>query len=214
MDASRAGGNRADSAVEAVQNHPNAAVAPSGPLSLRERVRVRGRRTTISFQLSHHRPLPPGDGSRSDAPAVMSNRSTQNLFRGVSSEAMLRALTELAPALPPFTPTAHYEARRVEWRIDVAASDTVAVVSQPLYSSGVPALLRACAAAFGCPWLVLDLQEGNHWDPRRGDSSREVGRQEPSPGTGGQTFTPRPRAAPRNSMTTSAAGPSGLTQPQ
>jgi hypothetical protein len=94
----------------------------------------------------------------------MSNRGTQTLFRGVSCSAILRALTELAPALPPLEPPAHYESRQVEWRIDVAASDTIAVVSQPLYSSGVPALLELCAAAFGCPRLVLDLREGDHWD--------------------------------------------------
>jgi hypothetical protein len=79
---------------------------------------------------------------------------------------MLRALTELAPTLPQRTPFPSYEARHVEWRIDVAASDTVAVVGQPLHSSGVPVLLAACAAALDCPWLVLDKQEGDHWDYR------------------------------------------------
>jgi hypothetical protein len=96
----------------------------------------------------------------------MSNRGTITVFRGVSGAAVCARLAALAPGLPAFEPSGGYEARYVEWRIDVAASDTVAVISQPLYSSGVPVLIRACAAAFECPWMELDQVEGDHWDYR------------------------------------------------
>ena len=96
----------------------------------------------------------------------MSNRGTLNVFRGVSAAAVCGRLAELAPGMPPLVPSAGYEARRVEWRIDVAASDMVAVVNQPLYSSGVPVLIAACAAASGCPWMALDMVEGDHWNYR------------------------------------------------